>query len=232
MEPDPPSGPPAALDNQSPELFGQTPWQTVGPFFHYGLPWKGGADLVAQSELGARPDLFPAEHDVLNLSPPREPVTGEVVVLIGAVRDGEGEPVPDAMLEIWGANAAGRYRSPDDPRSDPPIDPGFVGFGRAATDADGWYRFHTLRPGPVPGHDGRPQAPHVAVGVFGRGLIKRLVTRLYFADDARTLDDAVLALVPATRRGTLLAARVAVDPATYRFDIVLQGEGETVFFEC
>ncbi len=137
-------------DNQDPALFGQTPWQTVGPFFHYGLPWKGGADLVGASGIGARPDLFPAEHDVLHLAPPRGPVTGEVVALVGTVFDGEGKPVPDAMIEIWGANAAGRYHGEADTRTGIPLDPGFIGFGRAAVDARGGFRFLTLRPGRVP----------------------------------------------------------------------------------
>jgi protocatechuate 3,4-dioxygenase alpha subunit len=139
-------------DNQDPALFGQTPSQTVGPFFHYGLPWKGGADLVGQSDMGARPELFPEEHYVLNLSPPRGAVAGETITLEGVVYDADGKPVPDAMIEIWQANAAGRYASPDDDGArDLPLDEGFIGFGRAATDDDGLYRFKTVRPGPVPG---------------------------------------------------------------------------------
>jgi hypothetical protein len=102
------------LDNQDPGLFGQTPSQTVGPFFHYGLPWKGGADLVGQSDMGARPELFPEDHYVLNLAPPKGAVSGEVIILEGVVYDADGKPVPDAMIEIWQANAAGRYASPDD----------------------------------------------------------------------------------------------------------------------
>lgn len=220
-------------DNQDPALFGQTPWQTVGPFFHYGLPWKGGADLVGGSDIGARLDLFPEEHDVLHLAPPRGPVSGEIVALVGTVRDGAGNPVPDAMIEIWGANAAGRYHGAADTRAEIPLDPGFVGFGRAAVDAEGGFRFLTLRPGRVPMdlRSNRWQAPHVAVGVFGRGLLKRLATRVYFADDADHRDDPILALVPESRRGTLIAPRVAEDPPTYRFDIVLSGDGETVFFD-
>jgi protocatechuate 3,4-dioxygenase alpha subunit len=216
-------------DNQSPELFGQTPSQTVGPFFHYALPWKGGADLVGQSALGARPELFPADHDVLNASPAHGPVAGETIEVRGQVFDGDGAPVPDALIEIWQANAAGRYASPDDPRSDLPLDEAFIGFGRAATLDDGSYRFRTIRPGAVPGPGNSLQAPHIAVGVLGRGLSKRLVTRLYLADGAGLEADPILALVPAERRRTLIAEKVG---GAYRFDIVLQGEGETVFFEC
>ncbi len=215
-------------DNQDPALFGQTPSQTVGPFFHYGLPWKGGADLVGQSEMGARPELFPEEHYVLNLSPPRGAVSGEVITLEGVVYDADGKPIPDAMIEIWQANAAGRYASPDDDRAEIPLDEGFVGFGRASTDEAGLYRFKTVRPGAVPAPGNGLQAPHIAVGVFGRGLIKRLVTRVYFEDAPQNAEDPILALVPAERRDTLIARKVG---DAWRFDIVLQGERETVFFD-
>jgi protocatechuate 3,4-dioxygenase alpha subunit len=216
-------------DNLSPELFGQTPWQTVGPFFHYGLPWKGGADLVGQSDLGARPELFSAEHYLLNVSAARGPIAGRVIEIFGKVTDGDGKPVPDAMVEIWQANAAGRYASPTDPRTDLPLDPDFIGFGRSSTAEDGTYRFRTIRPGCAPGPGNSLQAPHIAIGVFGRGLLKRLVTRLYFADAPENADDPILAIVPADRRDTLIA-----QPSgdVWRFDIVLQGNGETVFFDC
>jgi protocatechuate 3,4-dioxygenase alpha subunit len=218
-------------DNQSPELFGQTPSQTLGPFFHYALPWKGGADLVGQSALGARPELFPADHDLLNASPPRGLISGEAIEVRGRVFDGDGAPVPDALIEIWQANAAGRYASPDDPRSDLPLDEGFIGFGRAATLDDGSYCFRTIRPGAVPGPGNSLQAPHIAVGVLGRGLTRRLVTRLYLPDSEGLEADPILALVPPARRGTLIAER-STDQNFYRFDIVLQGERETVFFDC
>jgi protocatechuate 3,4-dioxygenase alpha subunit len=216
-------------DNQSPELFGQTPWQTVGPFFHYGLPWKGGADLIGQSDLGARPDLFPPEHYVLKPSMPRGPVAGAVIEIAGRVFDGDGAPIPDAMVEIWQANAAGRYDSPADPRQDLELDPNFVGFGRSSTGIDGVYRFRTIRPGRVPGPGNALQAPHIALGVFGRGLIKRLVTRLYFADAPENDEDPILALVPKARRPTLVAE---TRDGVWWLDIVLQGDGETVFFDC
>ncbi|EJL30823.1 protocatechuate 3,4-dioxygenase, alpha subunit [Caulobacter sp. AP07] len=220
------------LDNQDPGLFGQTPSQTVGPFFHYSLPWKGGADLVGQSDMGARPELFPEDHDVLNLSPPRGAIRGETIILEGVVCDADGKPVPDAMIEIWQANAAGRYASPDDDRTDIPLDEGFIGFGRAATSEEGFYRFRTVLPGAVPGPGDSLQAPHIAVGVFARGVLKRLATRVYFAGQDANATDPILALVPAERRHTLIAREAPdKDGGVWRFDIVLQGEGETVFFD-
>ncbi len=205
------------LDNQDPGLFGQTPWQTVGPFFHYGLAWKGGADLVGASEIGARPELFPEDHYVLNQPSPKGAIEGEVITLEGAVLDADGVPIVDAMIEIWQADADGRY-------ADGSSNTGFIGFGRSSTDENGVYRFRTIRPGRVD----ETQAPHIAVGVFGRGLLKRLVTRAYFDGEAANSDDPVLALVPAERRDTLIAKPVG---DVWRFDIVLQGEAETVFFD-
>jgi protocatechuate 3,4-dioxygenase alpha subunit len=228
-------------DNQDPALFGQTPSQTVGPFFHYGLPWKGGADLVGKSEMGARSDLFAEEHYVLNVSSQTGTPQGEVIEIAGRVIDGQGDPVPDAMIEIWQANAAGRYASVADARIDVPLDPHFIGFGRAATSAEGVYRFRTIRPGRVPGPGNTLQAPHLAISVFGRGLLKRLVTRVYFGDGEGNEDDPILSLVPEERRSTLIATRRA--EGDWWFDIVLQGkirqtareqhciDCETVFFD-
>lgn len=218
-------------DNQSPELFGQTPWQTVGPFFHYGLPWKGGADLTGGSQIGARPDLTPEGHDLLAGPSPKGPIAGRAIEITGQVFDADGKPLPDAMIEIWQANAAGRYNSAADPRSDLALEPDFTGFGRASTLEDGSFRFRTIQPGRVPGPGNSLQEPHIAVGVFGRGLIKRLVTRLYFEDGEGNDLDPILALVPPERRGGLIGRRLEGEPATYRFDIHLQGEHETVFFE-
>lgn len=216
-------------DNQTPELFGQTPWQTLGPFFHYALPWKGGADLVGASAMGARPELMPAAHDLLHAAAARGAVTGEVIGIEGRVLDGAGEPLPDALVEIWQANAAGRYNAASDGRPDAPLDPAFLGFGRAATGEDGVFRFRTIRPGRAPGPGNTLQAAHIGVGVLGRGVIKRLVTRLYFEDGEGLEEDPVLALVPPARRSTLLARRAA--DGAWRFDIRLQGEHETVFFD-
>lgn len=204
-------------DNQDPAIFGQTPSQTVGPFFHYGLPWKGCADLTGSTDIGARAELFPEEHYILALPSAKGQVEGEPIVLEGLVLDGAGQVVPDAMIEIWQADAAGRY-------VDESSNSGFIGWGRASTGEDGLYRFVTIRPGRVDGE----QAPHIAVGVFGRGLIKRLATRVYFEDEAANASDPILALAPAERRDTLVARKVG---DVWRFDIVLQGERETVFFD-
>jgi protocatechuate 3,4-dioxygenase alpha subunit len=181
---------------------GQTPSQTVGPFFHYGLIREGGADLVAEGLDGT-------------------------IAIVGRVIDGDGHPVPDAMVEIWQADAAGRYAHPDDP-DHAAADPAFVGFGRCATGEDGSFRFLTIRPGRVAGPGNSLQAPHIAVGIMARGMLKRLTTRLYFADAPENAEDPILALVPAERRDTLIAAR---DGDAWRFDIVLQGDAETVFLD-
>ena len=207
-------------DNQDPELFGQTPWQTVGPFFHYALPWKGGADLVGASALGARPELMPEAHDQLARSRPKGAVQGEIIEIRGRIIDGAGEPVPDALVEIWQADHEGNYAGD--------ADAGFVGFGRCATGEDGAFGFRTIMPGRVAGPGNSVQAPHLAVGILGRGLLKRLVTRIYFGDRAGLDEDPILAFVPAARRGTLIAKR---DGEAYRFDIHVQGKDETVFFD-
>jgi len=188
---------------------GLAPSQTVGPFF---------LDCLL------RPD---ARRNTLI-----QPETlGERIRIEGRVLDGDGEPVPDALVEIWQANAAGRYRHPADTREAAPLDPSFIGFGRSGTDETGLYWFETIRPGPVPFDGQRDQAPHIAVMVMARGLLNHLATRLYFADTAANDTDPTLARVPTERRGTLLAQRAPGDgPAVYRFDIILQGAGETVFF--
>jgi protocatechuate 3,4-dioxygenase alpha subunit len=204
-------------DNQSPELFGQTPWQTVGPFFHYALPWWGGADLTGQSDIGAAPTRLVGDHPALHHSTGRAMPPGEPIDIIGRVLDGAGAIVSDALIEIWQADAEGRYGGD------------FVGFGRAPTDEAGVFHFRTIRPGPVPGPGNTLQAPHIAVGVLGRGLLKRLVTRLYFSDSPQNETDPILDLVPAGRRSTLIAQR---DGTVWRFDIVLSGSNETVFFGC
>lgn len=185
---------------------GATPSQTVGPFFH-GL---------------VREDL--------NVLARRE-TQGEHIRIDGYVYDGNGAPVPDAMVEIWQANAHGRYRHSAD-RRQAPLDPSFVGFGRAGTDESGRYWFETVKPGAVPLDDAAGQAPHINVAVFARGLLDHLFTRLYFVDEPANGSDPILQRLPESRRATLVAQRVSVDgkPA-YRFDIILQGERETVFFD-
>ncbi|MBX3484853.1 protocatechuate 3,4-dioxygenase subunit alpha [Phenylobacterium sp.] len=193
---------------------GQTPWQTVGPFFHYALPAPGGADLVGQADIGARADLTPAGHFLLTpLS--RETPVGDVIEVEGRIVDGAGAPLPDALVEIWQADGEGAFGDL---------------FGRCATADDGGYAFRTVLPGRVAGPGNALQAAHIDVGVLGRGLLRRLVTRIYFEGEPGLDEDPVLALVPDERRDTLVARRTA--PGRYRFDIVLQGAGETVFFDC
>lgn len=185
-------------------MAGLTPSQTVGPFFREGFAYPGSETLATEGTRGTR------------------------VRIDGVVRDGAGEPVPDAIIEIWQANADGRYQHPLD-RRDIPLDPAFDGFGRGATDEEGRFGFTTIKPGSVPGPDGTMQAPHLLVSVFARGILTRLITRLYFDDESANESDPVLAVVPPARRGTLIAKRS--DDTSYRFDIVLQGDGETVFFD-
>jgi protocatechuate 3,4-dioxygenase alpha subunit len=190
---------------------GISPSQTVGPFFHYGLtPGEAYPNVPASADGLVAAKGTPGEH----------------IVVTGRVLDGEGQPVPDAMIEIWQADAEGRYAHPNDER--PRASNTFMGFGRSDTKADGTFRFETIKPGRVPGPGGRDQAPHLVVAVFGRGMLKQLYTRLYFGDEASNTEDAILALVPADRRQTLIAAR---EGSTYRLDIRLQGEDETVFFD-
>lgn len=215
-------------DQINPKPLRQTPWQTVGPFFHYGLPWKGGADLVGQSDLGARPELFPEAHYVLKRSTHLGPVTGQIIEVAGQVLDGDRLPIPDALIEIWQADSAGLYSCQHDLTAGLAPDAHFVGFGRAATSDEGFFQFRTIRPGRVSGPGNSLQAPHIAISVFGRGLLKRLTTRLYFDDAPENAEDAILALVPSERRHTLIAMR---DGPIWKFDIILQGQDETVFFE-
>ncbi len=195
--------------------------QTVGPFFSIGL------DSLRREELA------PAG------------AVGDRVSVSGRVLDGDGRGVPDAVLEIWQANAHGKYDHPEDARP-LPLDPAFEGFGRIPADAEGRFTFTTIRPGPVPGPHGRSQAPHLAVSVFARGLMKRLVTRMYFPDQPSNAEDFALGLVPPDRRSTLVASRCGrpgtpgLEPGgggngrltPLEWSVRLQGPGETVFFDC
>jgi protocatechuate 3,4-dioxygenase alpha subunit len=185
-----------------------TPSQTVGPFFHLGLARAEWADLSADNPAGER------------------------IAVEGRVIDGDGAPVPDAMIELWQANAAGRYNHPDDRQDDKPIDPHFRGFGRVATDAEGRFRVVTVKPGPVPGRGNALQAPHINIALFARGLLKHLYTRIYFADEAANASDRLLASIEDdSARRSLLARREGDGSAVYRFDIVLQGDNETAFLD-
>jgi protocatechuate 3,4-dioxygenase alpha subunit len=157
-------------------------------------------------------------------------VKGERVKLIFAVFDRGGECVPDTLIEIWQANADGKYNHPED-RQPKSVDGSFRGFGRQVTGLDGTCEFETIKPGRVPGPRGAPQAPHLELGVFTRGVLKRLATRMYFAGEATNDECPVLALVPKARRGTLLAQPVASRPGAWRHEIHLSGTNETVFFD-
>lgn len=139
------------------------------------------------------------------------------ITLTGRVTDGDGAPCGDAMVELWQAGPDGEYEN------------GFHGFGRCATDPDGVFRFTTTRPGPVRGPGNTTQAPHITLSIFARGMMNHVTTRAYFAGEPRNETDPILGLVPADRRGTMLARETA--PGTWNLDIRLQGDGETVFLD-
>ena len=182
---------------------GRTPSQTVGPYFAVGLTAPIGPELVSPDTPGA-------------------------IRIRGRLLDGAGAPVPDGMLEIWQAGPSGRYAHPADPRVELPLEEGFGGHGRCGTDGDGGFEFVTVKPGAVPGPDGTPQAPHVNFSIFARGLLKHLVTRMYFPDEEEAnAADPALSSLPDEARATLVARE---EDGALRFDIVLQGDGETTFF--
>lgn len=191
---------------------GVTPSQTVGPFFHYVLtPRDYGTREIFSTDV-ATPDA-----------------AGQPIRIEGYVMDGDGEPIADAMIETWQADGDGRYAS----ARREPANAAFTGFGRGDVDSNGFFSFRTVKPGQVPGPGEVLQAPHVNVGVFARGLLKRLFTRIYFDGEAANERDPILALVPEDRRGTLIASRrERGDEIVYTFNIRLQGDGETVFFEA
>jgi protocatechuate 3,4-dioxygenase alpha subunit len=181
--------------------------QTIGPYLHIGTDWLMTTELAGAD------------------------VNGERISIEGRVYDGNGAPVTDALVELWQADADGNYAGAEQAQ---PAASGFRGFGRAPTDSTGHFRFSTVRPGRVPGPGDTLQAPHIAVTVFARGLLKHLVTRIYFPDAPGNDEDPLLNAVPAARRGTLLAQPLAAK-GRYQFDIVLQenpgGRPETVFFD-
>jgi len=184
-----------------------TPPQTVGPFF--------------------RPSLLDPRWTVVA----SDSTVGERIRVEGHLRDGEGSPVSDGMIEVWQADPHGAYRHPAGAGS-PSMDDGFVGFGRSGTDADGGFAFDTVMPGSVAGSDGSAQAAHLNVHVFARGLLDRLATRVYFDDDPSREQDPFLQSLPEERKRTLVARRQpGTTPAVYRIDVVLQGDDETVFFD-
>jgi protocatechuate 3,4-dioxygenase alpha subunit len=180
--------------------------QTAGPYFKIGLEWLNCDNLAPTG------------------------IAGERVTIQGRVLDADGIAVPDALVEVWQANSYGKYAHPEDPQ-DKPLEPGFKGYGRIPTDGNGTFRFQTIKPGPVPGPGGKEQAPHLVISVFMRGLLKRLVTRMYFPDDQRNAGDPVLALVEPQRRPTLIARKSADGSNLLQWNVILQGDQETVFFD-
>lgn len=189
-----------------------TPSQTAGPYLHLGLTDTRSISCVAG-----------------------DAARGERIWLTFRVLDGEGVAVPDAMIELWQADSEGNYDRPDDKADDKADDnadgAAFRGFGRLATAKDGSCTFETIRPGCVPGPDNTRQAPHINVSILGRGLLKRLSTRLYFAEEPANAADPVLALVPESRRATLLAQPDPARRSSWIFEVRLRGGGETVFFD-
>jgi protocatechuate 3,4-dioxygenase alpha subunit len=199
-----------------------TPSQTVGPFFAYGLTPEGRCDWKPNEIYRWKNS---AESNIVTPD-----ASGERIRIEGQVLDGDGAPVNDAMIEIWQADAQGRYAHPRDTSALP--NAAFKGFGRSATDKQGVYAFDTVKPGAVAGPNGKQQAPHIVVCIFSRGMLRQIYTRLYFADEKANESDPILALVPAERRGTLIAKRQGNGtPTLYRFDIRVQGDNETVFFD-
>jgi protocatechuate 3,4-dioxygenase, alpha subunit len=182
-------------------IWPQTPSQTIGPFFAVGLCWADGPEVVAEGTPGA-------------------------VLVAGRVTDGAGAPVPDALVETWQADPAGRFADPEDRRGLGVA--GFGGVGRCATDAEGCWAVRTLKPGPVPVPDGGTEAPHLEVSVFARGLLGRLVTRIYFPDEpeANAADPLLGSITDPQVRARLVAV---AEGDGLRFDIHLQGAQETPF---
>jgi protocatechuate 3,4-dioxygenase, alpha subunit len=181
--------------------------QTVGPFFSIGLSRLYRDNLAGPG------------------------VSGERVEITGRILDGDGKPVPDGIVEIWQANAQGKYAHPEDSQ-EKAIEPGFAGYGRVPSDEQGKFHFTTIKPGRVPGPGEKSQAPHLVVSVFTRGLLRRLVTRIYFPDEASNGEDFALNLVEPARRLTLIARKVEGRPGALEWNVVLQGPNETVFFDC
>jgi len=191
--------------SQTPVRLVATSSQTVGPFFHFAL----------------------ADHPTLGCLV-RDDTRGERIRLTIGVFDGDGAPVPDALLELWQADADGVYVRPEHAK-DVMAPAGFCGFGRLPTGADGTCVFETIRPGPVRDAQGALQASHINVCVLARGLLRQIYTRIYFEGDPAIGSDGVLALVPEARRQTLLARPGGA--GEWAFDVRLQGDGETVFFD-
>ncbi len=200
---------------QSLDYLKETPSQTAGPYVHIGLAPGAAGFHIFERELG------------WNIAGPDVP--GERIRVEGVVLDGTGAPVKDVMLEVWQADANGIYPHPEDPRA-AQCAPGFRGWGRVITDFEtGLWGFDTIKPGPVMGRNGRQMAPHLNLWIVARGINIGLNTRMYFEDEDNSADPVMNLIEQAHRRETLLARKVA--PGHYRFDIRLQGDGETVFMD-
>lgn len=206
---------------QSLDYLKETASQTAGPYVHIGLiPNQAGFDIF--------------ENNFTNILAD-ENTRGERIIIEGRVIDGTGTPLRDALLEIWQANADGRYNHELDRQNSGKIDEDFRGWGRTGTDFDtAVYRFETIKPGVVSGRNGKDMAPHINFWIVARGINIGLNTRMYFADeqDANAADPVLNVIEQKTRRKTLIADRDDCGPIpVYRFDIILQGDGETVFFD-
>lgn len=180
--------------------------QTVGPYLHIGLTWLNTDRIAAPG------------------------VPGERFTIQGRLLDGDAIGVSDGMIEIWQANAEGKYAHPEDTQKKA-LNPPFKGFGRIPTNSKGAFRFSTIKPGSVPGPNGKPQAPHLVVSVFMRGQLKHLATRIYFPGEPANEKDPILGLVPAARRSTLVAKRIAGRKNLLEWNVILQGRDETVFLD-
>ena len=176
---------------------------TVGPYLHIGLVPLAVNDIA------------------------KDATKGEKIVITGRILDGEGQPIPDALIEFWQANADGKYAHPEDTQ-DKALDGKFTGFGRVPTDKEGRYSFATVKPGAVPGPGNTLQAPHIVVAIFARGMLRQVYTRLYFDGEAANAADPILQMVPADRRATLIAKKQG---NVWRWDVHMQGDKETVFFD-
>lgn len=187
-------------------MYPQSPSQTVGPFFAFGL-------------------ISGDENKLVN-----DQTAGQRITLTGQLFDGDGAPVLDGLIEIWQPDTNGHFNHPNDPNQ-AKADPNFAGFGRSQTEDAGTFRFDTIKPGSIPNIDGA--APYINLRVFARGMLIHAVTRIYFADEAANASDPVLANVDPARRDTLIAQpESAAGGVVYRFDLHLQGDNETVFFDA
>ena len=200
---------------QSLEYLKETASQTAGPYVHIGLAPRAAGVPIFNQELG---------HDIAGPN-----AAGDRITIKGRVIDGTGAPVKDVLLETWQANAAGVYAHAEDPRH-AQVEDGFRGWGRVITNFEtGEFTFDTIKPGSVPGRNGATQAPHISIWIVARGINVGLNTRMYFDDEDNSADPVINLIEQQHRRETLLAKRQS--DGTYLFEIYLQGDKETVFFD-